>query len=64
MEKKYICTTVPEGIPIHLVEFVCSNGIKGSFCIGYDGRSNGNGVAAVDTKFKKTISSWIYYLVR
>lgn len=55
---------VPEGIPINIVEVQRDDFIIERFAIGYDGRNEGEGVWLEEYKFKRTILSWIYYMVR
>lgn len=60
----YVRCEIPEGIPHNAIVFQRYDGLKGIFTIGYDGRTNSNGVSFGCNKLSVTFKAIVYNLVK
>ena len=60
----YIRCEIPEGVPYNAIVFQRYDGLKGILPIGYDGRTNGDGISFSCNELKVTIKAILYYLAR
>ncbi len=61
-EPIYISVIIPEGIPNIMIKYQRFDYIIGEFLVKFDGR--GIGYSGKDYKFKNTLNTYIYYLVK